>query len=201
MTIKTFPTGPAQANSYLLYDENQDEAVMIDPGDDASALMQHVKKSGKTLIAILLTHGHFDHIGAVAEIVEVTGAKVYIGTQDASMLENASQNLSASFSKIVIAKSADVLINEGDTLHLAGLTIQVLHTPGHTQGSMCFIVDGQLFSGDTLFCNGVGRTDLPGGDLTQLGASLKRLQKLDRTLVVHAGHGKSTILGHEVAGL
>ena len=150
-------------------------------------MLEKLRDLGLTLEAILLTHGHFDHVGGVKTIAAETDCTVYLCEKDLSMPH---------------MMTAGPLYythtyTEGDTLSLAGLTISVMHTPGHTPGSVCLITDGTMFSGDTLFCGSCGRTDLPGGSWETIRESLRRLASIDRDLIVYPGHGESTTLAWE----
>lgn len=193
MAFTKVPVGMLQANAYVLFEPAQSKAIVVDPGADAQAI--RVALCGRKLCGILLTHGHGDHIGAVRELRE-GGVPVYIHPLDAPMLEDASQSLASDMGLPPTQGPADALLEEGD-LTLAGLTLQVLHTPGHTPGSICLRLGDDLFTGDTLFFAGRGRTDFPGGNETQLMASLQRLLALDPSLRVHPGHGGATTIGTE----
>ena len=174
-------------NCYLIHEENSKSCVAIDPGGNADKVMKFLEENGLTLEAILLTHGHFDHVGAVKDLYEKTQCSVYLHTDDLMLPENL---------------TAGPLFytheyGEGDVLELAGLTIRVMHTPGHTEGSVSLLVDDVIFSGDTLFCHSCGRTDLPGGNWATIVNSLKRLAALEGNFWVYPGHGSSTTLRDE----
>ena len=174
-------------NCYLIHEENSKSCVAIDPGGNADKVMKFLEENGLTLEAILLTHGHFDHVGAVKDLYEKTLCKVYLHTDDLMLPENL---------------TAGPLFytheyGEGDVLELAGLTIRVMHTPGHTEGSVCLLVDDVIFAGDTLFCHSCGRTDLPGGNPEALTASLARLKALEGDYRVMPGHNRATTLAIE----
>ena len=186
MQILTMPVGAYQTNCYMVWGEG-DACVLIDPGYQANALLEQVEKQGKTLEAILLTHGHFDHVGAVRDIVADTDCKVYICDKELSLPEGLTSG------KLYYTHTYD----EGDTLTLAGLTFQVLHTPGHTPGGVCLICGEAMFSGDTLFAGSMGRTDFPGGDYATIAKSLDRLKNLPGDYKVFPGHGEDTTLDFE----
>ena len=194
MRFERIAVGELQANCYVLFDPQRSDAVVIDPGAEEPAIRMAL--SGRSIAAILLTHGHYDHIGAVAAL-RADGAPVYIHAGDAPMLTNPLYSLAAMFSGKDSQGEADALLKDGQRLSLAGLDIGVLHTPGHTKGSCCFLVEDTLFSGDTLFRFGYGRTDLPGGDEGALFDSLKRLFALDAAVSVQPGHGAPTTIGAE----
>ena len=194
MEIKTFEAGPLGANNYLLIDEN--EAVIIDCSEVKSEILKELE--GKVLKYILLTHGHFDHVLGVNEMREKTNAKVLIHQNDISrMNESAAIMQSFGVSGVDIPK-ADDYINDGDTLSFGNTKIKIIHTPGHTEGCVCYLIDEKLFSGDTLFKDSVGRCDLPGGNFSKMSDSIKNiLFKLDDNTEVYPGHGPKTSIGYE----
>ena len=186
MEIEELTVGIVQTCCYILSKEGGQECIVIDPGAEANRIRKHV--GDRKIAAILLTHGHFDHIGAVRELME-PGTKLVIHGLDAPMLGDPELNASAGLiARKVTAPEATDLVKEGDELELAGMKVKVLHTPGHTPGSVCYEIGGELFTGDTLFEYGWGRTDLPGGSEAQMEASLKRLMPMVRTMPFHAGH-------------
>ena len=172
-------------NCYLLTEGN--EAIAIDPGDEYKKIIDAAEKEGCTITKILLTHGHFDHVGAVREIVAETDCKVYIHENDLSL------PISFTAGPLYYTDCYD----EGDVLSLAGVSVRVLHTPGHTSGSVCLMAEDVLFSGDTLFRDSCGRTDLPGGNPGQILQSLRRLAALEKDYRVLPGHGMETTLDDE----
>ena len=186
MEIEELTVGIVQTCCYILSKEGGQECIVIDPGAEANRIRKHV--GDRKIAAILLTHGHFDHIGAVRELME-PGTKLVIHGLDAPMLGDPELNASAGLiARKVTAPEATDLVKEGDELEFAGMKVKVLHTPGHTPGSVCYEIGGELFTGDTLFEYGWGRTDLPGGSEEQLEASLRRLMPMVRTMPFHAGH-------------
>lgn len=186
MEIKTYPIGSLQTNCYMVWGEGSDTCILIDPGYVPEQLLEEVRRQRKTLEAILLTHGHFDHVGGVKHLAAETGCKVYI------CQEETKQPLRYSDGLYYTDTCAD-----GDVLHLAGLEFTVIHTPGHTLGGMCLQCGDTLFSGDTLFAGTCGRTDLPGGDYNAIRKSLKRLAALEGDLKVLPGHGMASSLDLE----
>ena len=179
--------GNYQTNCYILHGDDSKTCCVIDPGYSGDLILEKIEELGLTPEAILLTHGHFDHVGAVRDLAADTQCRVYLCPEDLTMPP---------------AFTAGPLYHthsygEGDQLHLAGLDIQVLHTPGHTPGSVCLAVQDTLFSGDTLFCGSCGRTDLPGGSWENMERSLHRLSQLDKNYWVLPGHGESTTLEQE----
>lgn len=183
----TMPLGAYQTNCYLLYRPERQDCIVIDPGYEPETVLSQVKKLGKTIAAILLTHGHFDHVGAVRDLAAETGCPVYIHEAELSMPPQMTAG------RLYYTN----LYTEGDIVSLAGLTIRVYHTPGHTPGSVCLETEGLLFTGDTLFAGSCGRTDLPGGSWPTILASLGRLRGFAGTLQVLPGHGESSLLSQE----
>ena len=187
LQIKTLPLGAYQTNCYLVWEEASPTCVVIDPGFQPETILHTAKILGKEIEAILLTHGHFDHVGGVREIAAATHCRVYLHEADTALPNQwtAGPLFHTHF------------YNEGDQAEFAGVTFRVLHTPGHTPGSVCLSAEEHLFSGDTLFANACGRTDLPGGNWSVIQKSLNRLTKLDKNYSVHPGHGESTTLDKE----
>ena len=184
MNIRNLTLGLYQTNTYLL--ANDTEAVVIDPGYEADTILDAL--ASKTLKAILLTHGHFDHVGAVKELVAETGCEVWIHAAESTMPPMVTAG------PLYFTHTYD----EGDTVSpIAGLELTVLHTPGHTPGSVCLLMGNEMFSGDTLFACSFGRTDLPGGDPRKMMESLRRLASLQGNFFIHPGHGGSTTLDAE----
>ena len=193
MIVKTMQVGPIGTNCYLLGDEAAKVCAIIDPGGDAQAILSLIRQEGLQLSAILLTHGHYDHTTAVPELHRaLPDAKIYIHQADAN---------GAGSKLFPLAGQVDGLLfyDEGDTLTLGSLTIQVLHTPGHSPGSVTLKVGDVLFCGDTLFAGSMGRTDLRGGSYEQIMASLKRLGELEGDFHVCPGHDRTSTLDRERA--
>ena len=195
LKIHTLPLGDYQTNTYIVYDDAASGCVVIDPGYHAAVILKKVQSLGLTVDAILLTHGHFDHVGAVEDIVEATGCKLWMSESDWSQFPNP---VTAYFYPIANCDFTEVsFCEEGEVIHGGGLSFHAIHTPGHTHGSMCFRCDHVLFTGDTLFAGSCGRTDLPGGNAKLLRESLSRLGEMDGFLLVYPGHGESTTLAQE----
>ena len=195
LNIQTMPLGAYQTNCYILWGEGSDSCVVIDPGFEPEAVLQQAKKLGKTITDIFLTHGHFDHVGAVMTIAEQTDCRVWLHEGDYSQSRNP-QN--AFFYPLANCAFPQIqLWEEGQTVCAAGLEFRILSTPGHTWGSVCILCQDHIFSGDTLFQDSCGRTDLPGGSFPQIRQSLLRLKELEGDYAVHPGHGPDTTLAEE----
>lgn len=198
MKVLTLKTGYMAANAYIVYTENKPEAVIIDSGDDIELIMDLIKEHELKLEKILLTHGHFDHIGAVKDLKERTGAQVAIHKQEADFLTDPNKNLSYIINRQIVQDPADIFLEDGDLIRVADMEFKVLHTPGHTEGGVCYKLGKVLFTGDTLFEGSVGRTDLSGGSYEQLMSSIReKLLVLDDDHLVYPGHGRQTTIGRE----
>lgn len=196
MEIGVIPCGPILANSYIVRREGSPTCAVIDPAD-GKLILDQLEQEHLTCTHILLTHGHFDHVWGVADLKERTGAKVYLHEGDASLAAGRAPYVST-MSYALKPCAADVFVHEGDRIEAGGLTFRVIETPGHTQGGVCYAVDEEktVFTGDTLFCESVGRTDL-GGDIRALMNSLfHKLYALDG-YTVYPGHEESTTIAHE----
>jgi glyoxylase-like metal-dependent hydrolase (beta-lactamase superfamily II) len=199
MKIVQIATGVMQANCFLVYQDNSNEAFVVDPGAQIEKITAHIKHYGiEKVTHILLTHGHFDHIGALADLKEETGAKVCIHGRDADMLTSSEKSLASSAGVTVKPCPADVVLKDGDVIDAAGMQVNVLHTPGHSGGSVCYLVEDVMFSGDTLFYRFCGRTDFPGSDSGEYYKTLNvTLKSLKKDYHVYSGHGKKTKLFDE----
>ena len=186
LKIHTLTLGMYQTNTYIIHEENSTSCCVIDPGYRADVILEKCRSLGLTVDAILLTHGHFDHVGAVKDLAADTDCRVFLCADDTALPPMFTAG------KLYYTDT----YTESSLLNIAGLYIQVLHTPGHTPGSVCLLVEDSLFSGDTLFAGSCGRTDI-GGDWPSIQASLKRLAELEANLAVFPGHGDSTTLAEE----
>lgn len=201
MEMKHYCVGQVATNCYFAINEETKEMLVIDPGDSAQMLAEKIKKEGLKPKAVLLTHGHFDHAMAAEELAELFGIPVYAHEAEKDTLEDSGKNVS-----IMIGRRdsyhADVYVRDGEVLQLAGMELKVLHTPGHTAGGCCYYLEKEkvLFSGDTLFCQSVGRTDFPGGSMSKLVRSIKeKLMPLPDEVRVYPGHMGLTTIGTERA--
>ena len=196
--INLKPLSICETNSYIVVSE-RNNAVLIDAPADAPYILEQLEFYGCTLKKIFLTHGHFDHIGAVADLVEATGCEVYIHPMDKNMLQNGDAMLATHF-RARGCKSYDgdmVLFTENDILRLDELEFDVLETPGHTPGSVCYICGEVMFTGDTLFSKSIGRTDFEGGSYPEMKKSLAKIADLGGNLTVYPGHMGVTTLDEE----
>lgn len=192
MEIQALQVGSIPTNCYLVFDPRRTDALVIDPGDNPERIFAAL--NGRTPAAVLLTHGHFDHTGALSAFA---GVPIYIHEADAPMLSDPHLSVGDGNGDLRPRPAATHLLADGEQLHLAGLDIAVLHTPGHTPGGVTYQIGDVLFTGDTLFAHGYGRTDLPGGDFSALRRSLRRLLHLAGDFRVFPGHSESTTLNHE----
>ena len=195
LKVKCAVFGRLDNNCYLITDEKSGKAALIDCTDDSEKMCDFIGDAD--LKYILLTHGHFDHIGCVKGIKESTGAEVVISKEDAPMLGSGKLSLAAFCGEHHISSSADIEVTDGDTITLGDSEITVISTPGHTKGGVCYVCDDKLFTGDTLFYCSCGRTDFPGGSGSEIIDSLKRLADLDGNYAVYPGHDKQSSLDFE----
>ncbi|CAN7228155.1 MBL fold metallo-hydrolase [Paenibacillus sp. LjRoot153] len=199
INIQSFVLGPVQTNAYLLSNPETNQGIIIDPGMNPKSLIKKI--ADMDIVAILLTHAHFDHIGGVDEIRKLKGCPVYIHDLEADWLTNPKKNGSARWPDLgapIVTDPAEFALDEGQTLEFLGIQLKVFHTPGHSPGSVSFLYDNHLFSGDVLFKLSVGRTDLLGGDNNTLLDSIQdKLFLLDDDVIVYSGHGAKTTIGFE----
>jgi glyoxylase-like metal-dependent hydrolase (beta-lactamase superfamily II) len=200
MILETFPVGPLRCNCTILGDEVTHEAIVVDPGDNIPEILSRLQKHGLTLRQIVVTHAHIDHVGGAAQLRKSTGAPVLMNQQDLELL--GMMEMQAGWLGVPTPQVAppDASAEDGLAIGLATLPAQVLHTPGHTPGSICLLFPDQhlLLAGDTLFAGSIGRTDLPGGDGEQILRSLRgRLLVLPDSTRVLPGHGPETTIGEE----
>lgn len=191
--------GTCSTNTYFVYREGSQDAVVIDPADYGEHIYESLQKNGFQVAAILLTHGHFDHIWGCEKLRALSGVKVYANEAEKDLLGDAKKNISAQAGR-ACTLNADAYLKDGDVLELAGITFQMIATPGHTPGGCCYYMEeaGMLICGDTLFEESVGRTDFPGGSMSTLVRSIKeKLFTLPDNTKCYPGHGGSTTIGYE----
>ena len=198
MKIKQVSVGPLETNCYILFDENTKNAIIIDPGDSYEKIAQAIDSLSLTPKIIINTHGHADHIGANNQIKDKYNCEIYIHSLDANALVDPEENMSLFLGNPISSYSANKKLNEDDEIILDGISLKVIHTPGHTEGSICLLGENEIFTGDTLFNLSVGRTDLPGGDIEDLKKSLNKLKQLPPALKVYSGHGEESSLEYEI---
>lgn len=187
LQIDVLPLGDYQTNCYIVRPQGQSRCLVIDPGYEPEIILSFLREKGLILEAIALTHCHFDHVGAVRELAAQTDCKVYLDAKDLAlppMLTAGPLYYTDTYA-------------DGDTVTLAGMSVRVLETPGHTPGSVCLLIEDHMFAGDTLFAGSCGRTDLPGGDTRAMRDSLRCLATLTENYAVHPGHGSGTTLDRE----
>ena len=198
MKMKTYISGPLDANNYLVWDDNSKEAVLIDCSDYREDIIEDIKTEGLKVKYILLTHGHFDHVIGVNGMAKVLEAKVGIHRNDVVLLDNINEfGRLFGFDEIEPPKY-DFTVNDGDIIKLGQEEIQAIYTPGHTEGGVCYLIGEKLFCGDTMFRGSYGRTDLFGGDFKKILNSIKNvLFKLDDKTLLYPGHGENSDMGYE----
>ncbi len=196
MQVNALSVGELQTNCYVLR-SNDGDAVIIDPGADAAYIAKYIETQNLSVKAIWLTHGHYDHIAAVEVLKQQFNCPVVACRVEQDLLNDPRKNLSLLFTGKPITVVADFVYDDLDTFAFAGETVQVLHTPGHTAGSCCYLIGEYLFSGDTLFAGSMGRVDFPTGNPSIMQTSLRRLANLDGDHIVLSGHGCATSLETE----
>ena len=196
--IKTIVTGPFQENSYLLIDKLSNKCVLVDPGDEAQKIINYINEKHIIPIAIINTHAHLDHIGAISEIKAEYSIPFYLHTEEKPILDSYLISCRMFGMKPAQSPSVDVWLNASGELLIGPFKFLIIETPGHTPGGCSFLIDDVIFVGDTLFQGSIGRTDLPGGDRNILDKSLiKLINKLNPKTAVYSGHGPSTSIGFE----
>lgn len=198
LLVKCLVVPPLDANCYIVAAEGAREAAVIDPGGAGDGIRDSVAQADLVVAAILLTHGHFDHMTAAVELAISSGAPVYAHPADAGMLARPQAQMPGVVDDSVPGVKEMRPVEEGDEIEVGDLRMTVLETPGHSPGCVCYLTEGAIFTGDTLFAGGIGRTDLPGGDFEQLRASLRdKILPLPDDTKVYPGHGLPSTIGHE----
>jgi len=198
LIITRLVVGSLSANCYIVGSGESGEGLVIDPGGNAATIKKAIADSGLAIRTIVLTHGHSDHIAALYDIQEATGAEAAIHIEDADFLEGRGAYSSQFGISYPTPRPPDHLLREGDEIAVGDTSFTVLHTPGHTPGSICLLTEGRVFTGDTLFRRGIGTTLMPGSSRRQLLESIRqRLMTLPDSTIVHPGHGRETTIGAE----
>ena len=200
LTTASLTVGELAVNCWFLVNEDRKEALVFDPGDEAERIRSYAEQKGWKIAGILLTHGHADHMGGAEELKRLTEAEIYALAEEEPLLKNGKTNLSVYIIRRVITMEADEYVRDGQELTLSGIRLKVLRTPGHTPGGCCFYCEeaGCVFAGDTLFQGSVGRSDFPGGSMSELVRSVKeKLFLLPDDTKVYPGHGEETTIAFE----
>ena len=198
MILERLVVGPFEVNCYIFGDQKTKEVLVIDPGEDFPLIWDRIQKSNYQVKALVLTHGHADHIGAVRELKNETKAPLLIHASDKEMLTDPTSNRSTFFGFSITAPTADKILREGEILSVGDLTLKVIHTPGHTAGGICLEHNKILFTGDTLFAGSIGRTDFPNSSFETLINSIKqKVLILKDEVTIYPGHGPSSTIGEE----
>lgn len=198
MIFEGFGVGPMDSNCYIIGCDDTKIGAVVDPGAEGSRILDRLAKLNLNCKYIILTHGHVDHIGALKEVRQATGAEVLIHSKDADMLTSPAKNLSMFIGSMLKFKAAERLLEDGDKIVVGNITLEVIHTPGHTAGGICLKVGNDLIVGDTLFAGSVGRTDFPGGNHNVMINSIKtKLLGFPDETKVYPGHGSESTIGME----
>jgi hydroxyacylglutathione hydrolase len=200
MVVEKLVVGPLENNCFMISDEKTTECLVTDPGDEPDRILDLIKENKFRVKYILCTHAHFDHVGALQELKDETGAQIVLHSDDLVIYRNATEAAKSWGFEIDPLPEPDLLVSGGDILRVGALEFRVIHTPGHSPGGICIYGEGILITGDTLFAGSVGRTDLYGGDVNQLRASFKRLMSLPDETRVLPGHGPESTIGRERTG-
>ena len=194
MVIKSFVVGSMECNCYLIFDENSKETLVIDPGDEPDRIIDFIRENSLHVKHIVCTHAHFDHVGAVSDMKQATGAPIVIHRNELDIYRSTRDQATSWGFELEELPEPDMLVSEGEVLEIGSLKFVIIHTPGHSPGSICLYGEGILITGDTVFAGSVGRTDLYGGDTVQLRKSFKRLMSLAEETKIFPGHGPETTI-------
>ena len=197
LEIKTIVVGQLEVNCYIVYDPENREAIVIDPGDEPDRILDLITADKLKVKHIVCTHTHFDHVGAIPELRESTAAQIVIHKKESEIYEAARDMAALWGYDVDPLPPPDIFVSEGDEIRTGSLVFRVIHTPGHSPGGICLYGNGIVITGDTLFAGSVGRTDFPGGDINLLKESFKRLMSLPEDTVVLPGHGPRSTIGRE----
>lgn len=201
MLIKGIAVGPLESNCFVLADEKTKEALLIDPGDEPDRILDLLIKDNLKLKYIVCTHAHFDHVGAIPELKTETGAKIVIHYDELDIYRHTREQAAVLWGfELDPLPEPDMLVSEDDELEVGSLKFKILHTPGHSPGSICLHGEGIVITGDTLFAGSVGRTDLFGGNTERLRSSFRKLMALEDETKVFPGHGPPSTIGKERTG-
>ncbi len=200
MFLESIVVGPLGVNCYLVGDDATRDVIVIDPGGDARKILDVIEKNKLVVCAIVNTHAHFDHVGALTEVRDATRAPFWLHAEEARVLAYAQQSAARFGLAIPQPAPAEKLLHEGDVVSVGAISLRVLHTPGHTPGGICLLYANHIFAGDTLFQGSIGRTDFPGGDYATLMKSIgDKLFPLPDETIVYPGHGPETTMANEKA--
>lgn len=195
MRIRRLTLGALDTNCWLVDDAKGGSLLVVDPADEPQVILEAI--GDMPVEAVVLTHGHFDHLGAVAEVLEVTGAPLLVHESDAPDITTAAGTGGAPFGFLTVSPPAERVLVDGDTVVAGEVSLKVVHTPGHTPGSMCLYAEGHLLTGDTVFAGSIGRTDFRGGDMAAMRRSIARLAELPDDTRIYPGHGPESTIGRE----
>jgi hydroxyacylglutathione hydrolase len=197
MVVKSLVVGPLESNCFIIADENTRQVLVIDPGDEPDRILDLINENNFKVKYIICTHAHFDHVGAVPDLKNETGAKIVIHRDDLEIYRSTTDQAALWGYKLDPMPEPDMLVSDGDKIEIENLRFEILHTPGHSPGGICLYGEGILITGDTLFAGSVGRTDLYGGDVEKLKKSFRRLMSFSDEIRVLPGHGPETTIGQE----